>query len=55
MRHESDDTEEAVEGIKAAAALRELRRVLKLVYGDSWEEVYDDLLVKYDLDDYCEG
>lgn len=34
--------------IRHAAALRELRRALRLLYGDDWQEVYEDLMVSWD-------
>lgn len=48
----SDDYDEEVAAIREQAVIKELRRVLRLLYGEQWEDVYEDIMVNFPLDNF---
>lgn len=48
--------DESVEDLaRQQLLLKELERILKLIYGEDWEEVFDDLITSWDPEDYFDA
>ncbi len=43
-----DEASELIDEAARAAAKRELKRILRLLAGEAWEDVYSDLMVDLD-------
>lgn len=35
--------------------LQELERILKLIYGEDWQEVFDDIITSWDPEEYFDA
>lgn len=44
-----------LEGARLQLLKKELCRILALIYGEDWEEVYDDLITSWDPEEYFDA